>query len=195
MIEGALEGTVTGKGEAKKGSRGLLVVAFIVAFSVMILVPIWFVLGVVGTGGAHVHGGVKISEDWFTSKVNEQQKKYGLPDGSVRIPPGDKVVVTMPDGLVLPTSTSKVYIMAQQFSFTPNTIRLQYGGLYDLIFFSPDVFHGGSMIMEGSLNTVIMPDMTVKILLRPTRFGQIPIACTEYCGAGHHLMKARIIVE
>lgn len=183
------------EGKTAKGSAGFLVAAFIVAFLVMVLVPTWFALGVVGAGGAHVHGGVKISQEWFTSKINEQQKKYGLPDSSVRIPPGDKVMVTMPDGLVVPTSTSKVYIMSRQFSFTPNTIRLQYGGLYDIIFFSPDVFHGGSVIMEGSLNTVIMPDMTTKILVRPTKLGEIEIRCTEYCGVGHHLMKAKIIVE
>ncbi len=195
MAEVPLLGTLPGKVEATKGSVSFLVVGFIVAFSVMILVPLWFTLGVVGTGGAHVHGGVKISQEWFMNKVNEQQKKYGLPDGSVRIPPGDKVSVTMPDGLVVPTSTSKVYIMARQFYFTPNTIRLQYGGLYDIIFFSPDVFHGGSVIMDGSLNTVIMPDMTVKILVRPTQFGELQIRCTEYCGAGHHLMRTKVIVE
>ncbi|MBI2906149.1 MAG: hypothetical protein HYX92_00690 [Chloroflexi bacterium] len=183
------------EGKTTRGPVGFLVAAFLVAFSVMVLVPMWFALGVVGSGGAHVHGGVKISQEWFTSKISEQQKKYALPDGSVRIPPGDKVTVTMPDGLMVPTSTSKVYIMARQFSFIPNTIRLQYGGLYDIIFFSPDVLHGGSVIMEGSLNTVILPDMTTKILVRPTKLGEIEIRCTEYCGAAHHLMKAKIIVE
>ena len=184
-----------GKAEGAKGSRVFLVVAFVVAFLVMLLIPMWFILGVVGSGGAHAHGGVKISKEWFQGKINEQQKKYGLPDGSVRIPPGEKVLVRMPDGLEVSSSTSKVYIMARQFSFTPQTLRLQYGGLYDLIFFSPDVFHGGSVILEGSINTVIMPDMTTKILVRPTTLGEIMIVCTEYCGAGHHLMKAKIIVE
>lgn len=195
MSEVAVLETPSVNVEGKKGSTVFLVSAFVVAFLVMTLIPMWFILGVVGSGGAHAHGGVKISQEWFQGKVNNQQKQYGLPDGSVRLPPGEKVQVTMPDGLTVPTSTSKVYIMARQFSFNPQIIRLQYGGLYDLIFFSPDVFHGGSIILEGSLNTVIMPDMTTKILVRPTTFGEIMIACTEYCGAGHHLMKARIIVE
>ncbi len=195
MASVSIPTTHSGKEEARKGSVPFLVVGFIVAFSVMILIPLWFALGVVGAGAGHVHGGVKISQEWFMGKVNQQQKKYGLPDGSVRIPPGEKVVVTMPDGLNVPTSTSKVYIMARQFYFTPNTLRLEYGGLYDIIFFSPDVFHGGSVILDGSLNTVVMPDMTTKILVRPTKFGEIQIRCTEYCGLGHHLMKAKIIVE
>lgn len=178
-----------------KGSRLYLVAAFLVAFMVMLIVPLWFVLGAVGAGAGHVHGGAKVSKEWFTSKVDEQQKKYGLPDGSVRIPGGDKVYVTMPDGLVVPSSTVKIYIMPRQYSFTPNTIRLQYGGLYDLIFFSGDVTHGASLVQGMSLNTVVMPDMTTKITIRPTELKEVVILCTEYCGLGHHLMKARIIVE
>lgn len=177
------------------GSTAFLVAAFVVAFLVLIIVPLWYALGAVGAGAGHAHGGVVITEDWFLSKINEQQQKYGLPDGSVRIPPGDKSYVTMPDGLVIPTSTSKVYIMARQFAFIPNTIRLQFGGLYDLIFFSPDVFHGASLIQEGSLNMVVMPNMTSKVTLRVTQLGEIQLRCNEYCGVAHHLMQGRIIVE
>lgn len=178
-----------------KGSTPLLVIGFVVAFMVMLVIPTWFFLGAVGAGAGHVHGGAKISPEWFVSKVNEQQQKYGLPDGSVRIPPGNKVVVTMPDGLVVPASTSKVYIMMRQFSITPNVIRLQFGGLYDLLFYSPDVFHGASLIQDGSLNAVVMPEMTSKLSIRVTKVGEIQILCNEYCGLGHHLMLARIIVE
>ncbi len=176
-------------------SIALLVLAFVVAFMVNLLIPTWFALGVVGAGGGHVHGGAKISQEWFVSKLNEQQQKYGLPDGSVRVPPGNKALVTMPDGLVVPTSSSKVYIMMRQYSFTPQTIRLRFGGLYDLIFFSPDVFHGVSLIQDGSLNAVVMPEMTSKLTVRVTRSGEIKLICNEYCGLGHHLMTARIIVE
>lgn len=180
---------------AVKGSTLFLVVAFAVAFMVMLLIPTWYLLGVVGAGGGHVHGGAKISQEWFVTKINDQQQKYGLPDGSVRIPPGGKVRVRMPDGLVVPASTSKVYIMMRQFSFTPHTIRLQFGGLYDLIFFSPDVFHGASVVQDGSLNAVVMPNMTSKLTVRVTKTGEIQLLCNEYCGLGHHLMKGRLIVE
>lgn len=172
-----------------------LMAAFIVSFMVMLVIPAWFLLGAVGAGAGHVHGGASISQEWFVTKINDQQEKYGLPDGSVRIPPGNKVLVTMPDGLVVPASTSKVYIMMRQFSFTPNTVRLQFGGLYDLIFFSPDVFHGASLIQDGSLNAVVMPNMTSKLTVMLTKRGEIQLLCNEYCGLGHHLMEGRIIVE
>ena len=58
------------EGKTAKGSIGFLVAAFFVAFLVMVLVPMWFALDVVGSGGAHVHGGAKISQEWFTSKIN-----------------------------------------------------------------------------------------------------------------------------
>lgn len=178
-----------------KASTAFLVVAFVVAFMVMLEVPTWYALGVVGTGAGHVHGGARITQEWFITKINDQQQKYGLPDGSVRIPPGNKVRVAMPDGLVVAASTSKVYIMMRQYSFVPNTIRLQYGGLYDLIFFSPDVFHGASVIQDGSLNAVVMPNMTSKLTVRVTKLGEIQLLCNEYCGLGHHLMRGKIIVE
>ncbi|MBI4302044.1 MAG: hypothetical protein HY664_05520 [Chloroflexi bacterium] len=192
MTQGAIR---VGLPASAKGSVPLLVGGFVVAFMVMILIPVWFLLGAVGAGAGHVHGGAKISQEWFVSKINAQQQKYGLPDGSVRIPPGNKVTVTMPDGLVVPASTSKVYIMMRQFSFTPSTVRLQFGGLYDLLFFSPDVFHGASLIQDGSLNAVVMPNMTSKLTVRVTKLGEIQILCNEYCGLGHHLMMGKIIVE
>lgn len=161
------------------GSKRYLVAAFIIAFMVMAVVPLWFVLGAVGGEEAHQHGGgATVSKEWFGDKLQVQQDKYGLPDGSVQIPPG-----------------STVYVMAQQFAFRPNTIRLVFGGNYEFIFFSPDVLHGASLIQAGSVNTVILPDLTAKISIKATQLGEIRLLCNEYCGAGHHLMKGKIIVE
>ncbi len=160
------------------GSKRYLVAAFIIAFMVMAVVPVWFVLGAVGGEDAHQHGGITVPEEWFMGKVRAQQEKYGLPDGSVRLP-----------------TDSKVYVLAQQFAFTPRVIRVIYGGNYEFIFFSPDVLHGSSMIQAGSVNTVILPDMTAKISIKATQLGEIQLRCNEYCGAGHHLMKGIIIVE
>ncbi len=160
------------------GSKAYLVTAFVIAFMVMAIVPVWFVLGAASSEDAHQHGGVTIPEEWFIGKLQAQQEKYGLPDGSVRLPPG-----------------STVYILAQQFAFVPSTVRLVFGGNYDLIFFSPDVYHGASLIQSGSTNIVVAPDMTARMSIRATQIGEIRLLCNEYCGAGHHLMKAKIIVE
>ncbi len=160
------------------GSKRYLVTAFVIAFMVMAVVPLWFVLGEGTIEDAHQHGGVIIPEEWFRGKLEAQQEKYGLPDGSVRLPPG-----------------STVYILAQQFAFTPNTVRLVFGGNYDIIFYSTDVIHGASLIQSGSVNTVVLPDTTARVSIKATQLGEIKLLCNEYCGLAHHLMKGTIIVE
>ena len=159
------------------GSKTHLVLAFVLAIMVMAVVPLWFILGEVG-GGAHVHGGASIPEDWFMGKLRAQQDKYGLDDGSIRMPPG-----------------STVYVLAQQFAFAPGTIRLTFGGLYDFIFYSTDVIHGASLVQSGSLNAVVMPQTTSVLSIRASQLGEITLLCNDYCGPGHHLMKGTIIVE
>ncbi len=160
------------------GSKIHIVTAFVIALLVLAIIPVWFVLGVAGGEGAHQHGGVTVSEEWFMGKLQAQQEKYGLDDGSVRLPTG-----------------STVYILSSQFAFTPRTIRLVFGGNYELIFFSTDVYHGASLIQSGSVNMVIAPGMTARMSIKATQLGEIQLRCNEYCGTAHHLMQAKIIVE
>ncbi len=161
------------------GSKRYLVAAFVLAFMVMAVVPVWFVLGAVDGEGGHQHGGgATVSAEWFRGKLEVQQEKYGLPDGSVRMPPG-----------------SDIYVMAQQFAFVPGTIRLVFGGNYTFIFFSPDVYHGASLVQDGSSNLIIPPLMTATVTIKATKLGEIQLLCNEYCGAGHHIMTGTIIVE
>ncbi len=160
------------------GPKIYIVTAFVIALLVLAIIPVWFALGVAGGEDAHQHGGATVPDEWFLDKLRAQQEKYGLPDGSVRLPTG-----------------SNVYILAQQFAFRPNTIRLVFGGNYELIFFSTDVYHGASLIQSGSVNMVIAPDMTARMSIKATQLGEIQLLCNEYCGATHHLMQAKIIVE
>jgi heme/copper-type cytochrome/quinol oxidase subunit 2 len=161
-----------------KSSNAYLITAFIVAFGVMVLIPIWFALDAVETGGADHHGGGEmIPVDKFRAQVMKQMEKYGQPDGSVRPPPGE------------------VYILTEQFEFMPDTIRLTANEHYSLVFLSPDVLHGVSLIQDKSLNGVVMPMMSSVMSIEPMREGQILMLCTEYCGDGHDLMRGKIIVE
>ncbi len=161
-----------------KSRTAYLVTAFIIAFGVMVLIPVWFALNAVELEhGDHHGGGEVIPVKEFESKVREQMEKYGLADGSVRPPPGN------------------VYILSEQFDFTPGTVRLTAGEHYSLVFLSPDVVHGISLIQEKSLNSVVMPKMASVMAIEPMRQGEILMLCNEYCGDGHDLMKGKIIVE
>lgn len=163
----------------RRASLPLLVAAFVIAFGVLLLVPVWARLGVLeASGHDDHHGGGSSAHDAFLALVEAQEKAYGQPDHSVRIPPGQTV-----------------YIQARQFGFTPATIHLQRGGDYTLAFHATDVMHGVSLIMDGNLSTVLMPGTTVEMPIRATESGEVQMRCTEYCGLGHHLMLGQIVVD
>lgn len=165
-------------GPRAHGSTGLLVLAFAVAFSVMLLVPLWAALDAIDTSAAHEHGGgLATTPAAFQELVDAQAAAFGRPDGAVQVPPG-----------------SPVYVLLRQFSFTPATIHLQRGAEYDLVLYAADVTHGVSLIMDGSLSTVLVPGSPVTLRVRPTQVGVVEIRCTEYCGVGHHIMTASFIV-
>lgn len=161
-----------------------LVTAFIIAFAVLLLVPVWYILGV-GEGEGHVMNDEVMTLDVFNWHLQEQQKKYGQPDGSIKV-----------------TTAGEVFILARQFSFTPNVIRLETGKSYTLNFYSADVIHGVSLVMtQGavgealSLSSVLPPGPVSMVAITPQLPGEILVICTEYCGLGHHLMESKIVVE
>jgi len=160
----------------RPASMPLLSAAFVLAFGVLLLVPVWAQLGVLAESEHGGHGGPTADHDAFAAQIEAQAAAFGQPDGSVRIPAGETV-----------------YIQAQQFYFTPATIHLQPGADYTLAFHATDVVHGVSLIMEGSLNMVLMPGATVEVPLRATESGEVQMLCTDYCGLGHHLMAGRIV--
>jgi cytochrome c oxidase subunit 2 len=162
-----------------QGSKSHLLTALLLAFLVLILVPVWFLVGAVG-GSAHSHGGMMMMPDAFQQRIDAQQEAFGLEDGSVR-----------------PSWERPVYIMARQFAFVPHTIRLERGRHYDLAFYSPDVLHGSTLvdIGGGTLNAVILPKRMTMLSIDPTQAGELRIICNEFCGIGHHLMKATLIIE
>lgn len=163
-----------------RGSIPLLSVAFVLAFSVMLLVPVWAWLDVIDTGGGHGdHGGAQtVAAEAFRATVDAQTERYGQADGSVRVPDGEPV-----------------YVFVQQFAFTPNTIRLKRGAQHTLVFYAADVYHGVSLVHGGSLTTVLAPGTPVSLPIHVTEASEIEVRCTEYCGAAHHIMQARLIVE
>ncbi len=169
-----------------KSPTTYLIMAFVIAFAVLLLVPIWYALGMVG-GGGHAHAMTAIEPaDYFAWRLAQQAEKYGQPDGSIRL-----------------TDSGDVYILAAQFAFIPREIRLATGKKYNLHFYSPDVIHGTSLIHVDqygvlrpfSLNTVLPPGPMSMVTIEPHLPGNILLACTEYCGTGHHLMQTKIIVE
>lgn len=161
-----------------KSTKGYLVAAFIIAFSVLLIIPLWAVYGVLLPEEAG-HGGEMVSAMEFREKTMAFVEEHKLPDGSVEA-----------------DHDEPVYVVASQYTFTPNKIRLKAGEHYDLQILSVDVLHAFSVQMGGtSYNAVVMPMMVTALELKPTQPGTYLVICNEYCGIGHDYMYFTLIVE
>lgn len=59
---------------------------------------------------------------------------------------------------------------------------------------SPDVIHGFQIVQTNG-NTMVVPGYVSQFTTRFSRAGEYLIVCNEYCGLGHHIMSAKLIVE
>jgi heme/copper-type cytochrome/quinol oxidase subunit 2 len=168
------------KARMLKSSNSYLVAAFVIAFSVLLIIPMWWAYGVLlPEEGGHAHAGEMVSAAEFKERTTRFIEEHRLPDGTVRVEHG-----------------KPVYVMAIQYTFSPNTIRLTAGEHYELQMLSTDVVHAFSAQMGGtSYNAVVMPNMVTGITLKPTEPGTYRVFCNEYCGIGHDYMYFSIVVE
>ncbi len=89
-----------------------------------------------------------------------------------------------------------VYLMAMQFSYTPNVLRLKRGVPYRFRMMSMDVNHGASIHTGFAGHIMRRPAQTVvDMVMTFTEPGEFMMYCTVYCGEGHSQMKGKIIVE
>lgn len=100
----------------------------------------------------------------------------------------ERGVVTQPDGSVVVTG------VALMFAFQPNEIRVPVGVPVTFRLTSPDVTHGFQIIGTNG-NAMVVPGYVTQFTTTFDRPGEYLIACNEYCGLGHHLMSATLIVE
>ncbi len=88
----------------------------------------------------------------------------------------------------------EVEMVARQFSFEPNTIRVKRGDKVRLKIKSVDVVHGLALPDFG-VNEVLEPGKEVTVEFVATEKGTFPFICSIYCGAGHSSMRGQLIVE
>ncbi len=163
-----------------KSTKSYLVTAFIIAFSVLLVIALWAVYGVLLPEEAgHAHSGEMVMPMEFREKTMAFIEEHKLPDGSVEA-----------------SHDEPVYIVASQYTFLPNVLRLKVGEEYQVQLLSIDVVHAFSVQMGGtSFNAVVMPMMVTGLNLAPQEPGTYLVICNEYCGLGHDFMYFTIIVE
>lgn len=88
----------------------------------------------------------------------------------------------------------EAYILAQNWTWTPNEIRIPAGSRLTLYLTTADVQHGFKV--EGTnLNAMVVPGQVTKLSRTFKTPGEYLIVCHEYCGNNHHNMSGKIIVE
>jgi cytochrome c oxidase subunit 2 len=109
-------------------------------------------------------------------------------------PPGD--TWNPPGGEWVPGQEGdhyRVYVLAQQFNFNPDPIRVPADTNVTFYVTSPDVMHGFEVVGTNA-NTMVIPGQVSKITVRFDEAGDYGIICNEYCGAAHHDMAVNMTV-
>jgi cytochrome c oxidase subunit 2 len=87
-----------------------------------------------------------------------------------------------------------VVAFGMMYGFTPAEIRVPAGKRVTFRMTSTDVTHG-FLIVGTNANTMLVPGYVSQFTTVFQRPGEYLIVCNEYCGLGHHLMSAKLIVE
>ncbi len=98
--------------------------------------------------------------------------------------------------------TLRINVIGQQWAWNftyPNgyqeagRLRVPVGEVVILYVTSIDVFHGFGII-DFKIKTDAIPGRTNRIWFNATQPGEYTIQCYEFCGVGHALMRAQLIV-
>lgn len=89
-----------------------------------------------------------------------------------------------------------INIVAERFHFIPSQIELKQGEVVELRIRSLDTNHGFAIPDAGVDVTIPKRGRgNARILFRAQKKGTFTFKCSEACGAGHTLMRGRIVVE
>ena len=88
----------------------------------------------------------------------------------------------------------ELVLLAQAWSFTPGEIRIPAGSEVTITATTTDVIHG-LHIEHTRVNMMLIPGQVAQNTYRFDHPGEYLMVCHEYCGAGHHFMFGKVVVE
>lgn len=147
---------------------------------------IWLVLAVIVIAGS-----------MFVTGYQTFAQEMGPPSGKELIDPGkvDEIEPFDEPGVYeVGDNEYEVVMVAQAFAFTPNEIEVPVGANVLFTMTSKDVMHG-FQVPGTNLNAMLMPGHVQQISQTFDEPGEYLILCNEYCGVGHDMMDAKIIVK
>jgi cytochrome c oxidase subunit 2 len=92
-----------------------------------------------------------------------------------------------------PAPGGDAWLVAQMWRFWP-VLKLKKDQTYRIHVSSLDLQHGFSL-QPMNMNFHVLPGYDHVLTITPTQTGEFPIICNEFCGANHHQMTGRILVE
>jgi len=97
-------------------------------------------------------------------------------------------------GVTLDERGATVVAVGMMFAFLPAEIHVPAGRPVTFRLTSADVIHGFEIVGTNG-NTMVVPGYVSQFTTVFRTPGEYLIVCNEYCGLGHHLMSAKLIVE
>lgn len=88
----------------------------------------------------------------------------------------------------------ELHMISRMWSFQPSTVRLPVGSTVDLYVTSQDIIHGFK-IDRKNVNLMAVPGAINYVRVTFDEPGEYLYACHEFCGAAHHTMAGRFIIE
>lgn len=88
----------------------------------------------------------------------------------------------------------ELQMVARMWSFQPSVVTLPVGSTVDLYVTSQDIIHGFKLERKN-VNLMAVPGAINYMRVTFNEPGEYLFACHEFCGAAHHTMAGRIVIE
>jgi cytochrome c oxidase subunit 2 len=92
-----------------------------------------------------------------------------------------------------PDGSVTVRVIAEQYDFVPQCVRVPADTPVKFRLASADVIHG-FIIPSTNVNTMVVPGFVAEVRTSFTRPGEYRMPCHEFCGVGHQGMWAHVTV-
>lgn len=96
-------------------------------------------------------------------------------------------------GTALELDGVTVRLIAQQYSFVPDCVKVPAGTPVKFRLTSADVIHG-FILGDTNVNTMVVPGFVSEVRTSFAIPGEYHMPCDEFCGLGHQGMWARVVV-
>lgn len=144
-----------------------------------------------------IFGGITLVAFLITLGVNAFSHGHHPPSDLARVEPAmvDQTAPFDKPGLIK-TGDNKydLNMPAFVFGYAPNEIEIPLGAEITFHTTSKDVIHGFA-IPGTNVNMMVVPGHVNSATTTFKKPGDYVILCNEYCGAGHHMMMAKIVVK